>query len=209
MSIPAGILTETKDLLRITDTLRDAEIQNVYERVLQNLCNMDDLFVVRQDIDAVMNQSIYTVHEFTVRILAVLHNRVQLSKATSWSADLSQDWQAEGSGTPNFWFQDKIPPTLDSLPSVTPKQFVVHPAPNASGTGASGLYVYTNLRPLNDTPTFTWINHYLALKTASEFILQNTEELDPENSAGPSQDVAIFFGEVASLWMSLWKDRIG
>lgn len=201
MAIPDNIKEAVRALLLIPEgyTNYDNLMQQVYERIVQNTVEATDWTAEREDINAVQDQSIYTVNARVTRILAVLHDQVQLAKATSSALDLADpDWQAEASGTPEWWVWDKIPPALDGLSSVTPVQFAVHPAPDTSASGLNGLMAYEIATPTDDDPPFTWADHFLSLKTAAELVRQS-----PEERLASGQDdlqLAAFLGTLAELW---------
>lgn len=204
MAIPTAALTAIKDLLRITDSGRDNHIQQVWERVLATVCRESDWFCEREDISAWTSAHTYTTTSRAVRILALLHNRVQLYKTTARQMDYMRNtWQTDSAGTPEFWWQDKIP-TLDGVGQFTAETFGVHPAPSSNATGSSGFYAYASMVPTDDDPTPTWIDPYLIYKTAALFLLESAEERLDETDTATAQ----FYDRLAGLWWQVLKRRI-
>src|SRR3990167_9891551 len=105
MAIPAAALQAIKDLLRITDTGRDTQIQRVWEKALATVSRETDWFTEREDLSAVADDHTYTPTSRAIRLLAVLHNKVQLYKTTARQMDWHRDtWQTDSSGTPELWW---------------------------------------------------------------------------------------------------------
>lgn len=181
MAIPSALLGSVKDLLRLPTTTAtfDIRIEAAYQRALIELTRETDLFAAEQQISSVTDQSIYTTGDGTARILAVLYDRAQLMLVPSRSLDLLTTWQTDGSGVPEEWTADKIPPGLDGLTSISPLQFAIHPAPDVDGSGQAGLLVYAMAIPANDDPPI-WCYPYLIYRTCAIYTGESTEERDPQ-----------------------------
>lgn len=131
MAIPTNIKTAVKSLLFVdsSDTDRDTFLQDIYEGILHGIVQAHDWTIASESINSVAGQSIYSVNTDNVRILAVYFANVCLRKATADSQDLvNNSWQAYTllpSQTPDTWWVDQIPPSLDSLGSITPEHFIL------------------------------------------------------------------------------------
>lgn len=183
MAIPANILSEAKELLRVrsADTSLDSILQTIYERVLDRLVREQDLLVERESINATIGQSIYSAQVSATRVITVLHDGVTLSRVASANLDfLREAWLLEGDRDPEWFTVDKIPPGLDSLSSITPERFAVVPAPGATLTGERGLIVYEGARPQSDDPVLTYLDPYLVFQTCGEFLTSGTDDRDPQ-----------------------------
>lgn len=204
MAIPAGILSDCKSLLRITDTGRDTQIQRVFERVLHALCREVEWFTERENISALTSAHTYTTTSRAVRTLAILHNGVQIYKTTARQMDyLRNTWISDAGGTPELWWQDKIP-ILDGVGEFNAETFSVYPAPSANATSTAGFTVYMSAIPDSDAPTPTWITPYLVYRTAGEFLRESAEERLDETDTALSQ----FWLATADLWIKMLKKRL-
>jgi hypothetical protein len=204
MAIPANILAATKDLLRLpaSDTSKDVRIQEHYERILEQTCREVDWLTERQDIAVVASQSIYATSTRVTRILAILHERVQLRAAAARSLDfISPLWQTDSSGVPYEFALEKVPPDLDEAATVTAESFALRPAPGSSGgAGEEGLIVYETAVPSNSDPALLFLDPYFVYRTVSEYLLDANDERD--SPAGQ------FFQVVADLWYQAILQRV-
>lgn len=198
MAIPLTVSSLVQDLLRILN-VPGVEITNkietAYQRALTELARETDFFASEQDISAIADLSIYTAAAGTTRILAALHNRTLLRLVSSRSLDLLTSWQTFRAGEPEEWVQDKLPPGLDGVLSISPLNFAVHPAPEIDGASwDKGITLIRMGLPVNDDPP-SWMYPYLIYKTVSIFTGESTEDRDPQASE--------WFGALADVWKQL------
>lgn len=205
MAIPSAALQAAKDLLRIGDTDRDTQIQRRWESALAAVCRETDWFTEREDLSAAASTHTYTPTSRAIRFLAILHNQVQIYKTTARQMDyLRNTWQTDSDGTPELWWQDKIPSFSGVLRVADAETFSVHPAPSSSATGASGFITYFSAIPTDDDPTPTWIDPFLILRVAGEYLRESAEErLDTVD-----EGLVKFYLALSDLWWTVLKKRL-
>lgn len=199
MAIPASILSDVKSLLRISDSSRDAAIQQVYEKVLRELVRTVDWLVEKETIDAEANRSTYESSPRAIRLINVVFSKTQLWKSVSKIFDyLRESWQGQTSGTPEYWWQDKIPS------AVAPETFTVYPPPSSSATGEDAFVTLASMIPQGDDPAPKWLDAYLTYRTASEYMKESAEErIDRQDTA-----LMDFYDRVAELWWQVLAGRL-
>ena len=203
MAIPSATNTNVKNLLLISDTERETEIEQSYERALNNLVRQADFFAEREYVSASAGTATYTATTGRVyRIFAILHNGVTMLKTTEDTIDrLRHTWQSEANGTPEFWWQDKIPVSAGSW---VPEQWHVHPPPSTNATSSAGFTTLLAAVPTSDDPTPLWTEPTLELKTAAEFLQQNAEEKRSQED----MPVIQFFNDLGDIWIAMLKAKL-
>lgn len=209
MSIPSNINTAVHSLLFIdtSDTSRDTLIQECYYRVLRELTQKHAWFYGTESINSVTDQSLYSVDVNSVFTSAIYYNGTALRKITAIPFDLvNEGWQAAavaGNGTPEFWWNDKVPPILDAIggTNVTPEHFVLYPTPSTNGVT---ILVQGNYYPGTDDPANAWVDPLLIYRTTARFLRESTEERESDT---PNEEVSLgvakFFDLVADMWEKL------
>lgn len=203
MAIPSATKTNVKNLLLFADTERETELESAYERTLNSLVRETDFFAEREYISASAGTATYrgtTGRRY--RILAMLHNGVTMLRTTEETIDrLRHTWQSEANGTPEFWWEDKIPVAASAW---TPEQWHVHPAPSANATGSAGFTTLLAAVPTSDDPTPLWIDPALELKTAADFLQNNPEERRTQEDTPVIQ----FFNDLGDVWIAMLKTKL-
>ena len=205
MSIPTTTLTNIKDLLYIEHTLRDSDIETLYKRELTKVCLEYGWLVEVEILTTTIGKSIYTTQNRCMRVLGALYNNIQVKKILAESQDnLLPSWQNDTTGFPQFWWSNQIPPSLDSLVTITPDNIALHPAPNL----ATSLTLFEVVYPSNDDPVLLWIHPYLVYRVAGAALREIGEEYEGEEIKGQTDSLIDFYEAIASLWKAIYEQRV-
>jgi len=211
MPIPSDIKTELRNFLWIKDTQRDAEIEGVYLRSLDQFTREFDLMSQKETINTVIGQTVYTPDPQAHRILAVLYDGTEVRKGTTETLDwIRNTWESESDGTPDYWTTDRLPPGLDSIVETNSIDFGIVPAASAVKTGEDGLVVFTIIRPNDDNPVLSYLNPILLYRTAANMLRESGEEAEEDEGPreGAAQASAQFLDVLAQTWGAMLKTRV-
>ena len=202
MAAPSDILVSVLDLIRVatSNTGFTSRINSLYDREIDKLLRESDYLAERETITATAEQSLYQTNARTTRIMQVFHNRRALMRSSSRSLDLNSDWQSDPSGTPEQWTQDGLPPSMDNIGDIAPEHFLVHPSPQTTATGNSGLVVLGVARPSDDVLVPLYLRPWIIFKTTAAFWGGDTDDRD---AAGEE-----FWNLVADIWMQVVREKV-
>lgn len=206
MTIPSALLSQIKELVYISGTDRDSDIQVLYTRELYKLLQEEGWLVETETIASANGTSIYSTQTRCSRVIALLYNSVLLRETSSHSVDaiLAADWMGDAAGTPTFWWTNAIPPSLDALSAITPDNVILHPPPSST----QNIVAFEVCVPSSEDPTPTYLDAYLVYKVAAACIREFGEERDTEELRQFSTQTIDFYEGLAELWVSLLKERI-
>jgi hypothetical protein len=194
MAIQLGTLLIAKDLLlfNAADATLDTLITEEWEQQVAVLAREFDLFVTAATLSTTAGKAIYAVPVGTTRILSVLHRGITLGYTDRATLDLHDPyWETAQPATPQFWSYNAVPGEMDTpAVTVTPREFVLHPAPDGAQAGASTLLLIIETTPDNYP---RWVEPILLYRTVAHVAAENPNLVQPEKG--------VWFNQLADFWL--------
>lgn len=194
MAISLSYLNTAKDLLlfNASDTAIDSVITEEWEQQVNVLAREYDLFVTAATLNTTAGKSIYSVPIGTTRIISVIQRGISLGYTDRANLDIREpDWEYAQPGTPQLWAYNAVPGEIDS-PSitVTPREFLIHPAPDGAQAGTGTLYLIIEQVPVNYP---AWVEPILLYRTVAHIAQENPNLVQPEKG--------VWFNTLADYWL--------
>lgn len=204
----AAVYSTVRMLLRDASTDHDNLIEQCYARVLADVTRTSNWMAERVTIPTTAGQQVYTLPVRAYRPILIFFSGQQLQRVEAESIDLLlPHWRSDAPGTPLYWWMNQLDPAVDTLPDITPQQFIVHPAPSAA---SGSLVVYATYVPGVDDEIPRWLVPFVSLRTAAAVLRESgiyREEWSEREQA--AVQAAQFFDAVADVWRSVLDRALG
>ena len=201
MAIPSPQLQIAKDLLlfQTGDTFMDGPVSTEWDQQLARLARLYDLFATVSTLAAVAGHAIYSLPAAATRIIAILHNGRALGYTDRATLDLHDpEWELALPGAPRFWTYNSLPGDVDTpTVIVSPREFLVTPAPDGAHAGATAFTLITQQIP---TTVPSWLEPILLYLTVGGVAGSDPNMTQPEKGE--------FFSKLADLWLEIARKQL-